>query len=168
LKLQYDEPPSNFAYNFNMRHCTKEERERNEREEQERLDALNNDAAKICDKQPCWTCAEAAPGQPIELLCAGNNVVSDVVQALYTTTESKPIWTPNTAPGVCDIKATPINIDKAVRAPPADTKKVLLDMCDGEKECTLTPGSQHFGTAAGAPRTADMVGRCRLTLSNPR
>jgi hypothetical protein len=32
-------------------------------------------------------------------------------------------------------KDTPINIDKTVRAPPADTKKVLLDMCDGEKEC---------------------------------
>ena len=53
----------------------KEERDRAEREEQARIDAMNKEKAKKCDTQPCWPCAEASAGNPIEL-CAGNNVVS--------------------------------------------------------------------------------------------
>jgi hypothetical protein len=140
-----------------------EERERAEREEQARIDAMNKEKAKKCDKQPCWTCAKASGGNPIELLCAGDNVVSDVVSALYTTTESTPIWTPGTAPGLCEPTKTPINADDAVRVPPADTKKVLLDECDGEKECVLTPSDMLFGTApgsAGKDMTLMAVVRC--------
>jgi hypothetical protein len=54
-----------------------------------------------------WCAGPCAPdqGTPVELLCAGaGNVISDVLSALYTTTESKPIWTPGTAPGLCDPK----------------------------------------------------------------
>jgi len=92
LKAQYDETLSNLAFEFNLRRYNKEK-------------------AKKCDTQPCWTCAESEAGSPIEMLCAGaGNVISDVVSALYTTTASKPIWTPVTALGLCDPKTTPINL----------------------------------------------------------
>ena len=147
----------------------KEERERAAREEQARIDAMNRaEALKKCASAPCWTCAEANDGNPIELLCAGNNVVSDVVAALYTTTESKPIWVPKTAPGLCDLTKTPINAEKAVRTPPAETKKVLLEQCDGKSDCVVTPSAMLFGAppgAAGKDMTLMAAVRC---VSIPR
>ena len=108
-------------------------------EEQARLDELNTEKAKKCDTQACWTCAESVPGTPIELLCAGaGNVISDVVSALYTTTESKPIWTPGTAPGLCDPKATPINLQNSIRTPPAETKKVELNQAFLQRHITYS------------------------------
>ena len=56
------------------------------------------------------------------------------------------------------------NLEQSIRTPPADTKKVLLDECDGEKECIVKPSALLFGTppkvSATEPMSLMVIARC--------